>query len=61
MDSGHHKVIIIDDRTVLMHHRLFLPLRGGGTFVAVGAMHLYGHQGLLAMLQRDGYRVRRIW
>jgi uncharacterized protein YbaP (TraB family) len=29
--------------------------------VAIGAAHLYGERGLLAMLQRDGYRVTRIW
>jgi uncharacterized protein YbaP (TraB family) len=52
---------IIHNRTVLMHHRLTLPLRGGRIFVAVGAMHLYGSKGLLVMLQRDGYRVTRIW
>jgi uncharacterized protein YbaP (TraB family) len=52
---------IIHNRTVLMHHRLTLPLRGGRVFVAVGAMHLYGSKGLLALLQQDGYRVTRIW
>src|SRR5262249_1656825 len=48
---------IVHNRTILMHHRLALPLRGGRVFVAVGAMHLYGSRGLLALLQRDGYRV----
>lgn len=52
---------IIEGRTVLMHHRLFMPLRAGRVFVAVGASHLYGEQGLLAMLERDGFRVSRIW
>jgi uncharacterized protein YbaP (TraB family) len=52
---------IVHNRTILMHHRLALPLRGGRVFVAVGAMHLYGSKGLLAMLQRDGYVVTRIW
>jgi uncharacterized protein YbaP (TraB family) len=52
---------IIEGRTVLMHHRLFMPLRSGGVFVAVGASHLHGERGLLAMLQRDGFRVTRIW
>ena len=52
---------IIHNRTILMHHRLTLPLRGGRVFVAVGAMHLYGSKGLLAMLRRDGYAVTRIW
>jgi uncharacterized protein len=52
---------VIDDRTVVMHHRLFMPLREGRVLVAIGAAHLYGERGLLAMLQRDGYRVTRIW
>ena len=52
---------IIDGRTGVMHHRLFMPLREGRVFAAVGAAHLYGNKGLLAMLERDGYRVRRIW
>ena len=52
---------VIDDRTVLMHYRLFMPLREGRVFAAVGAAHLYGSQGLLAMLRRDGYRVTRLW
>lgn len=51
---------LIDDRTVVMHHGLFVPLRAGGVFVAVGASHLYGPKGLLAMLREDGYRVTRL-
>jgi uncharacterized protein YbaP (TraB family) len=52
---------IIEGRTVLMHHRLFMPLRSGGVLVAVGALHLYGNAGLLKMLAEDGYRVTRVW
>ncbi|MBI4989157.1 MAG: TraB/GumN family protein [Rhodocyclales bacterium] len=52
---------LIHNRTLLMHHRLFMPLRGGGVFVAVGASHLYGSQGLLSLLRKDGYRVTRLW
>lgn len=52
---------IIDGRTVVMHHRLFMPLREGRVFVAIGATHLYGRHGLLAMLQQDGYRVTKVW
>jgi len=51
---------IVYDRTVLMHHRLAMSLRGGRVFVAVGALHLQGMKGLLALIEEDGYRVTRI-
>ena len=51
---------LIHNRTILMHHRLTLPLRTGRIFVAVGALHLQGEKGLLALIERDGYRVTRI-
>ena len=52
---------VIDGRTVLMHYRLFMPLREGRVFAAVGATHLYGKRGLLAMIRQDGYRVTKLW
>jgi uncharacterized protein YbaP (TraB family) len=52
---------VVHDRTVLLHHRLNSPLRAGRVFVAVGASHLYGNAGLLALLRNDGYRVTRLW
>lgn len=52
---------IIVNRTVLMHHRLQLPLREGRVFVAIGAMHLAGPRGLLALLRADGYRLSPLW
>jgi len=51
---------LVRNRTVLMHHRLALPLRTGRIFVAVGALHLQGEKGLLALIEQDGYRVTRI-
>jgi uncharacterized protein YbaP (TraB family) len=62
--SAHHRRMmksLVANRTVLMHHRLQLPLREGRVFVAVGAMHLPGREGLLAMLRADGYRLSRLW
>jgi uncharacterized protein YbaP (TraB family) len=32
----------------------------GSVFVAVGAGHLAGPESVVEMLQKDGYRVRRI-
>ena len=52
---------IIDDRTAVMVHRLFVPLRAGGVFVAVGALHLLGAKGMLAQLQKQGYRLHRVY
>jgi len=51
---------LVDDRSALMAHRLHLPLRGGRVFVAVGALHLDGPRGLVALLREQGYRVRRV-
>jgi hypothetical protein len=52
---------LIENRSVQMAHRLFLPLRAGRVFVAVGAMHLHGERGLLALLRDQGYRVRALY
>jgi uncharacterized protein len=52
---------LVDGRSALMAYRLFLPLRHGGVFVAVGALHLYGAKGLLAQLRQQGYRLRRLY
>ena len=49
---------LIDQRDRMMADRaesdLALP---GNTFFAVGALHLFGHAGLLAEMRRRGYRV----
>jgi uncharacterized protein YbaP (TraB family) len=52
---------LVSNRTVLMAYRLFLPLKRGRVFVAVGALHLYGATGLLAQLRAQGYRLRRVY
>lgn len=62
--ARHYAVLtrhLVDDRSALMAYRLFLPLRAGGVFVAVGASHLSGRHGLLALLREQGYRLRRVY
>jgi hypothetical protein len=52
---------LVVNRSALMAYRLFLPLRRGGVFVAVGALHLLGEDGLLAQLRTQGYHLRRLY
>jgi len=48
---------LIDDRNRRFAVRLEDTLPAGGAFVAVGALHLPGEAGLIALLQAEGYRV----
>jgi len=52
---------IVDNRSVTMAHRLYLPLRSGRVFAAVGATHLYGTRGVLRLIEQQGYRVARAY
>ena len=52
---------LLYDRSVVMAYRMQRELRRGGAFVAVGALHLYGEKGVLALLQQDGYRATRVY
>jgi uncharacterized protein len=48
----------LDVRNQRMAERLEANVRAGGCFIAVGALHLPGEEGLLARLGRAGFRVR---
>jgi uncharacterized protein YbaP (TraB family) len=52
---------VVENRSVLMAHRLYLPLREGRVFVAVGALHLYGRNGLLELIRAQGYQIQRVY
>ncbi len=52
---------VIHDRNVVMAFRMQRQLRRGDAFVALGALHLYGAKGVLALLEEDGYRATRIF
>lgn len=62
--AEHYRILhrrVVESRSVVMAHRLFVPLREGGAFVAVGADHLYGEEGMLAHIEKQGYRVERAY
>ncbi len=48
---------VITDRNQRMLDRLKTDLAQGGAFVAVGALHLAGNEGLIQQLRKQGYRV----
>jgi len=52
---------VLYDRNARMFERLQSDLKEGNAFVAVGALHLYGGQGLLALLARDGWLVTSVY
>lgn len=52
---------VVHDRSVVMAFRMQRQLRRGAAFVALGALHLYGEKGVLALLEEDGYRAERVF
>lgn len=51
---------IVVRRNHVMAGRLGPLLKDGGSFVAVGALHLPGKEGLVELLQAGGYRLTRL-
>jgi uncharacterized protein YbaP (TraB family) len=60
-DAGYaaFEATMVSARNENMVERAEAILRRGNAFIAVGALHLPGPQGLVALLERDGYRVTR--
>jgi len=52
---------VLFDRSVVMAFRMQRGLRRGRAFVALGALHLHGDKGVLALLEEDGYRAERVF
>lgn len=48
---------LVDDRNRIMVTRMQSALRAGSAFIAVGALHLPGEQGIVRLLEQRGYRV----
>jgi|TARA_B110000238_G_C16130673_1_gene441299 uncharacterized protein YbaP (TraB family) len=51
---------VIEIRNIVMQHYMRAPMRLKETFIAVGAVHLYGEKGVLALIEKDGYTVSRV-
>lgn len=51
----------IDERNQRMYDRAQPLVADGNAFIAVGALHLYGEQGLLELLRRHGYTVTCVY
>ncbi|MDH5444931.1 MAG: TraB/GumN family protein [Gammaproteobacteria bacterium] len=49
------------DRNYLMLRRMKPRLLEGNSFIAVGALHLPGDEGILRLLQQEGYTVRPVY
>lgn len=61
--SGVYQVVLerlLTTRNARMVARLQEHLAAGGTFVAVGDLHLRGEDGILSILERGGYQVSRL-
>jgi uncharacterized protein YbaP (TraB family) len=59
--ADHFQRRLIGDRNRLMAERMQPYLEQGRAFVAVGALHLPGADGLLQLLQQHGYTVRVVY
>ncbi len=62
--TAHHAALmkrVVLDRSVVMAFRMQRELRRGRAFVALGALHLYGARGVLALLEQDGYAAERLY
>ena len=52
---------LVVDRNHRMAERMRQYLQQGQAFIAVGALHLPGEEGLLNLLEQQGYTVRRVY
>lgn len=52
---------VLGNRNQVMHERARPLIEQGHVLIAVGALHLAGEGGLVALLRRDGYTVTREW
>lgn len=54
------KVKLIDRRNEQMFENSVPLVKAGGAFIAVGALHLIGETGLVALFEKAGYKVEKV-
>ncbi|MBL8589612.1 MAG: TraB/GumN family protein, partial [Methylobacteriaceae bacterium] len=52
---------LLGDRNIVMRDRSRPMLAKGRAFIAVGALHLSGADGLVELFRKDGYKVSKVW
>ncbi|VAW95743.1 hypothetical protein MNBD_GAMMA21-1535 [hydrothermal vent metagenome] len=52
---------LINERNHRMVKRMQPQLKAGKAFIAVGSLHLPGEQGILKLLQKQGYQVKAVY
>jgi hypothetical protein len=60
-DAVRFKQAFLDARNRIMVDRMIPLLQRGRAFVAVGALHMPGDEGILHLLEQRGYRVTRVY
>jgi uncharacterized protein len=53
--------VLLVGRNAVMAERAAPLLASGGAFIAVGALHLTGKDGLIERFRADGYTVTKVW
>ena len=51
---------VLNIRNIVMAHYMLAPLRRKSAFIAIGALHLYGDEGILSLLEGYGYTSHRV-
>jgi uncharacterized protein len=52
---------LLIDRNYVMVERMQSALKSGNAFIAIGAMHLPGREGVLALLEKHGYTITSVY
>jgi uncharacterized protein YbaP (TraB family) len=60
-DSQAFTRVLTDKRNETMTQRALPHLRKGGVFIAVGALHLPGENGLVELFRKSGLTLTRVW